>query len=299
MQTAPTPPGLLEPSRRVLFVFAHPDDELPYAGLISRAPIQSRFLWITNGDGLAQEAGMGLGEYADARRLESTVAMRTLGVKADQLRFLGHSEVSIYRNFTLLADPSARRHEVLGLFKAIGAQVEAEVKAFRPDVVFTLAWQGGHPEHDLTHIATRAALRDIPEVRFFELPEYELANTVLLRFPPWRRDPVHEVLLTPSELGLKKRLEGLYPTQDRIIRQFRTALSVLGVLSLLTGRRGGLDGFMSRETFGPVPAKRDYRRSPHSLDALEYVGDDFEGTPIAYSTMIAPLADALLSRNLR
>ena len=33
-----------------------------------------------------------------------------------------------------------------------------------PDVVFTDAWQGGQPEHDLSHLFAMTALRDITEL---------------------------------------------------------------------------------------------------------------------------------------
>jgi len=276
-----------------MFVFAHQDDELPYAGLVQRAPEGSRFLWLTNGDGLAEEAGVGLDEYAATRRLETTEAMSALGIPEDHLRFLGHSEVEIYRNLTKLASKTGRKHDVLESFRAMGAQVTAELLSFGPDDVFTLAWQGGHPEHDLAHMMTRAALKDMNDARLFELPEYELANTVLLRFPPWRSEPVHEIVLDEREMTLKREIQDLYHTQESGIRAIRTAVKVMGVVGRLIGKYKDADDYVAKETFGPVPDKRDYCRSPHGLDALEYIGDDFEGTPIKYSTMLAPLADML------
>lgn len=293
MSITPAPPELFAQDKRVMFVFAHQDDELPYVGLIHRAPFQSRFLWVTNGDGLAEGSGLSPGDYADARRLETTMAMGCIGVSKDQMRFLDHSEVAIYRNFTKVADPSASQHEVRGFFRNIGAQVTAEIKAFGPDIVYTLAWQGGHPEHDLVHLATRAALRGNRETLLFELPEYELANTVLLRFPPWRRSSVHQIQLSARELKLKHRVFNCYPTQARGLHQIRTALRIMGFLAAPGIGSDGFDRYVSREVFGSVPRDRDYGFSPHRVEALEYVGDDFEGIPIRYDTMIAPLADAL------
>lgn len=293
MKTSPPPEDLFAPTTRVMFLFAHQDDEAAYGGLIQRAPPASLFLWVTNGDGLAANAGMERREYAAARRLETEAAMRTLGVDRGRLRFLGHSEVEIYRALVRIAREPEKRHETLALFRAILAQVTAEIRAFRPDAVFTLAWQGGHPEHDLTHLFTRLALRDRPGVRLYELPEYELAWTVLLRFPPWKRGEVHEVRLTPSEMARKRIALGLYPTQERLLRQFERLLRLRQGLEVAASLGREPLGVLEREYFAPVPLDRDYTQSPHGVDFLEYVGDDCEGTRISFRRMIVPIVQAL------
>ena len=293
MTFTPPPEDIFTPSTRVLWILAHQDDELPYAGLVQRMPASARFLWITNGDGLAREAGVERNAYSAARIQETQVAMHVAGVSPDRLRCLGNSEHEIYRHLALLGTDRGT-HEAMDLMRSIANQVRAEVLGFRPDVVFTLAFQGGNPEHDLAHLTARAALRELPGARLFELPEYELANTVPLRFPPWRRGEGHEIRLRPEELAVKAAMSGCYPTQARIIRQFKRLMAVAGVVNPLRGRALGWDGFAGFEQFAPVPTDRDYTRAPHGFDALEYVGDDFEGEPIRFSTMIAPLARAIL-----
>jgi LmbE family N-acetylglucosaminyl deacetylase len=294
MTVTPTPADLFLPATRVMFVLAHQDDELAYAGLVRRAPPDSRFLWVTNGDGLASAAGMGLGEYAEARRLETTLAMSIAGVAADRLRFLGHSEVAIYRSLVRHSREPGAAHEVQRMIRDVAAQVGSEVRAYRPDVVFTLAWQGGHPEHDLVHCMARAAVADRKDDRLFELPEYELAYTVPLRFPPWRRDPVHRIRLTADELLAKRRMFESYPTQADGLRMFRKLMTAYQALNVLRGRPAGWEEYASTEEFGPVPRDRDYGRSPHGLDLLDYIGDDCEGIPIRFSTMVGPLATVIV-----
>ena len=292
MPRLPIPDDLLACGRRVLFFFAHQDDELPYGGLIQRAPAGSRFLWLTNGDGIADELKMEPAEYAAARQLETMAALRTVGVERDRLTLLGHSEKVIYRQFLAVA---SRPHEALPFFLRLSAQVTAEFQAARPDVVFTLAWQGGHPEHDLVHLLARAACATLPGTRLFELPEYELANLVPLRFPPWHLGPVYELKLTPEEMAGKQRMRNCYPTQARILRQFTCLIRTVGLLGIVTaGRPLGIKEYLGVETFGPVPEKREYTASPHGLDSLDYVGDDCDGVPISYVRMIAPIARALV-----
>ncbi len=288
-----TAPPEFAPASRVMFVFAHQDDEVAYAGLIQRAPPTAHFLWVTNGDGLAGLAGMGRQEYAAARRLETVAAMRVLGVEERRLRFLGHSEVDIYRDLVRIQREPGQRHEALSRFRSISAQVTAEVRAYRPDVVFTLAWQGGHPEHDLTHLFVRIALRDRPDVRLYELPEYELAWTILLRFPPWHRGPVHEVRLTPMEVARKRAALNLYPTQERLLKQFGALLRLRGWVETLVSLGRERLGPLEREVFAPVPPGRDYTRPPHGTDLLEYIGDDCDGRRISFRGMVLPIVQAL------
>lgn len=293
MKVTPPPEVLFAPTTRAMFLFAHQDDEAAYGGLVQRAPPGSHFLWVTNGDGLADQAGMERREYAAARRLETEAAMRTLGVDANRLRFLGHSEVEIYRALVRIGREPGQRHAALSLFRSILSQVTAEVRAFRPDVVFALAWQGGHPEHDLTHLFARLALRDRPETRLYELPEYELAWTMLLRFPPWKKGEVHEVRLTPAEAARKRAALNLYPTQEGLLRRFEGLLRVRGWVEAAASLGREPLAPLERETFAAVPPERDYTRCPHGADALEYVGDDHDGTRISFRRMIVPIVQAL------
>ena len=289
----PAPADLFDPSRRVMFVFAHQDDELAYAGLVQRAPRDSLFVWLTNGDGIAEESGMGRAEYAAARQLETTVAMNLCGVPRDRLRFLGHSEHAIYHQLIRLKTEPRAAHEVQSYFRDVAATVAAEVRAFRPDVLFTLAWQGGHPEHDLSHVMAVAAVADRPGVAVFELPEYELMHAVPMRFRPGWKGDVHEIRLTPAEMEVKRRVADAYPTQARIVNEFRTILTWVGRAASLVGRGFTPDGFLSVEHFGPVPRGRDYGKSPHGLDFLDYIREDCDGVPVRYESMVGAVAKSI------
>ena len=288
------PAQVFSPKTRLLFVFAHQDDELPCAGLMHRAPPGSRFLWVSNGDGLAEAAGMSQAEYGRLRRDETIRAMAIEGVGEDRLRFLGHSEVAIYKALVRLAREPRSAHEVLQMFRDMAAHVGAEIRAYRPDVVFTLAWQGGHPVHDLVHCMVRAALP--AEVALYEVPEYELAYTILLRFPPWRKAPVHKIRLTTEEMEIKRQMFEVYRTQSEGLKRFRSLVSACQAVAALGGKPFGFEEYVATEEFGPVPADRDYSRSPHIVDFLDYIGDDCDGMPIRFSRMVAPVASAILAR---
>jgi hypothetical protein len=85
-----------------------------------------------------------------------------------------------------------------------------------------------------------------------------------------------------------------YPTQAGMIRAFRLAIGAAGLAARVAHRGFTWDQFAAIENFGPVARDRDYSKSPHGLDFLDYVGDDCDGTAISYTRMIAPLAGILL-----
>lgn len=287
--------GLFDPGRRHLFVFAHQDDELPYAGLIRRCRPDVQLIWLTNGDGLAPEAGEQPEAYADKRRLESIAAMDCLGIGQPALTFLEHSEIAIYKLLARMSD--SRVGGVPPTFERIYESVEEAVLAAQPDVVWTLAWQGGHPEHDLAHLCTARALRRLADrtgraLPLYELPAYELTFVVPLRFRPWRRAPHHAIELTPDELRAKHEMMACYPTQAEIIEGFERLIGLYGRLSALRLRPFDFSTYAALEQFAKVPASRDYTRSTHVHPRLDYIGDDYAGCPIRFERTLARIARA-------
>ncbi len=287
----PYPEDLFQPGRRHLVVLAHQDDELPNAGIIARLGEEVRVVWLTNGDGLVHESEDTPERYGERRTDESIAACAHLGIARDRLVFLGHSELRIY---SLLAALSRRADDVdvPPLFTEIGEQVMAEAEAFEPEVVWTMAYQGGHPEHDLAHLCAARAAREL-SLPLYELPAYELTFLVPLRFPPWRRAPYHEIRLSEEEQAKLQAMFDSYPTQMRILNEFKTLITLYGRVSMLFGRRFTFEDYASRAVFGPVPEDRDYRRSSHAVEALDYVFDSYEGTPIRFGRTLPRIAEAL------
>jgi LmbE family N-acetylglucosaminyl deacetylase len=292
----PHPDDLFAPGRRHLILLAHYDDEVPYGGLIQRMGPEVCLVWLTNGDGLAEEAEMGLSEYADMRLKESLAAMAHLQVDPARLHALEHSEVEIYDLMAQMV-----RGETGGKaperFLSMADEVEVLARDFNPDVVWALAYQGGHPEHDLIHLYGARLVKRLAQDRqapvpFYELPEYELI-VVPFRFKPWRQAPYHEIRLTESEFVTKSAMLDCFPSQKRIISEFRKIVGFYGRLSWLRGKPFGFDDFASREVFAPVPSERDYGRSSHVSPRLDYIGDDYQGTPIDFSRTLAPISRAL------
>jgi LmbE family N-acetylglucosaminyl deacetylase len=294
MKPSPPPPDLFAPGLRHLFVFAHQDDELPNLGIIQRAGPEVEVAWFTNGDGLAPMAPMAPAEYALLRRHESRAAMALVRIGPERLHFFGHSELT---NYALMARLGRREVPDPADSRAafdIAASVRAGLRPLveRADVVWTQAWQGGHPEHDLTHWMTATTVAEVSHeqgraIPLYELPAYELTILVPLRFGPWKRGVRHRLKLTAEELRLKQIAYGVYKTQLHLIRYFRYLIRLYGALSTLRGRPFGFKGFFSQEEFGPVEAGRDYTRSPHRHEAFDYIGEDYLGERIRFGSSVA------------
>ncbi len=290
----PYPDDLFVPGRKHLFFLAHFDDEAPYAGLIRRLQnlgAQVHIAWLTNGDGLAYQDNADPLEYAASRKSESLCAASVMGVPRQRLHFLDHSEIEIYRSFTLLPDSG----DAMKFFGAISEEVEARVRAIHPDVLWVLAFQGGQPEHDLSHLFAVSAARAIGTRHIFEMPEYEYTILLPFRFRPWlRAKPIHEILLSDEEYRIKQAVVECYPTQKGLIQAFLKVVSTITTLAGPFARGLDMDAFLGREVFAPVPPDRDYTRSPHISQLFDYMFDDYKGIPIRFNRTISVIARNLL-----
>ena len=290
------PADLFDEGRRHLVILAHHDDELPYAGLIKRMGPQVKIIWVTNSDGLAHESDMSPDDYAKARYQESLDALAHLGIGEEQVLSLWHSEYALYELFSEMVR-GQHGGGVPERFVSMADEVEAQVRAFAPDVVWTLAYQGGHPEHDLTHLYAARAVRRLSAERgaavpFFELPAYELI-IVPLRFRPWRRAPHHAIALSEGEWRAKDKMMSCYPTQQRIVDEFRRIIGLYAKLSWLRLKPFTFEDYGRHEPFAPVELGRDYARSSHISSKLDYPFDDYQGTPIRFKDTLRPIAKAL------
>ena len=295
-------PDHLDPDRRHAYVFAHQDDELGSGGTISRTAWKHGcFLWVTNGDGLAPMEGVDPQAYADVRIAEARESARHCGVPAERIGNIEVSEIEWYRSFTHVAEGGARREAALAMSRETYDRVYGWLAQTEPEVVWTGAWQCQHPEHDLTHFFVAHALKRLRRkwgrpAPLYEFPEYEFMILVPLRFKPWHRGVVHRVQLTDADMANKMLLHSAYPSQAALFAKFERVIKLLGLASSLIGRPFSIETFMCTEEFGPVPEDRDYRADRHLHPLLDYIGDDFEGIPICFRTMIRPIIEDIETR---
>jgi LmbE family N-acetylglucosaminyl deacetylase len=293
---------LLAPAGHPAFVFAHQDDETVAAGCIMRILVQGErgtFIWWTNGDGLAPAANMDPEAYARMRIAECSESLRRLGGSDRQKVDLESSEIENYRRLTHVAEGGRLRDQAFEYFLAEADRLEGAIRKADPDRVFVLAWQGGQPEHDLTHILTMRAVRKLRletgrPIPVVGCPAYEYLIFCPMRFSPWYRGDVRYIYLSPEEMARKRYVLEAYPSQLGCFSKFEWVIRGLGWLSALRLKPFTPETFLSREEFGVVDPDLDYTRSTHRFEFLNYVLDDFEGIPVRYDTMVRPLAAFLL-----
>jgi len=131
----------------VLFVFAHQDDEVGAAPWIEREVRDGNrvsCLYLTDGGSRTEPA---------VRDAESLRALETLGVPPGSVAFLSDGE-RVRDNGLVRVLPRA--------FAALNAWVATNL----PGVgrLYTLAWEGGHPDHDAAYVLT-VALADARGIR--------------------------------------------------------------------------------------------------------------------------------------
>ena len=289
-----------KPFERPLCLLAHHDDEIGVAGLLQRLGSKARVVWLTNSDGRYFDSDLEPAAYAQLRKAEGLAAVGQISLPAEQTGCLDFSEVDIYRHMSELHTDPGCLERVRPFFEQIRQAVRQTVFDLRPDLVITLAWQGGQPEHDLTHFFTHLALVDLEKKTvhrptFLHFPAYEYTYALAMRFHPLYRGQRLRLQLSGAEMERKRRMIEAYPSQVNLFRYFRWAFAlVFFPLGLLTGGPRSLEQFLAIEEFGPVPRDLDYSAPPHIFDKLTYMFDDFEGVPVTYRGSIQPLVRSFL-----
>jgi LmbE family N-acetylglucosaminyl deacetylase len=213
----------------VLFLFAHNDDEY-FASLRIGEELQAgnRVLvaYLTHGSIYGADSG--------ERVEESLTILERLGMKRADVFLLGQ-ETDIF---------DLKLHERMSdAYRALSARLQA-IPIGR---VYLMAWEGGHPDHDASHLIGRAYAR----ARGLERELYE--------FPAYSR------LRVMSHVG--EGGEILSTATDRR-RAFRTLCSAFGYrtqrLTFLALLPGSLVQLVLRgyQTYRRVPL-RDYSKPPH------------------------------------
>jgi LmbE family N-acetylglucosaminyl deacetylase len=141
--------------KNIVFIFAHQDDEFVAFSHIEKISGQSRIvcLYLTNGNGNGVDPKL--------RDQESRNVLLSLGVEEEDIHFLG-SEFSIQDGKLCFE-----------LDKAYSL-IQSRLLIYDDfEKIFSLSWEGGHPDHDSVHLLALAyAIDKSKMLNTFQMPLY-------------------------------------------------------------------------------------------------------------------------------
>lgn len=222
---------------RTLLIAAHPDDETIGAAIrISHTP-GIRIVHVTEGapDNSADVLACGFSTpeaYAAARRQEVLRALALANVPHDAVTNLGFTDQKVAFELESLI------LRLLTLFEQ-----------FRPHIVLTHPYEGGHPDHDSIAFACHSAKK------LYEL-EHPRSTFNLVEFTSYHADAggitAYEFLPTPH----RKEFSRVLTAAERQLK--------IAMLREFTTQRKTLEAFMQPEVepFRTAP-HYDFRRAPH------------------------------------
>jgi N-acetylglucosamine malate deacetylase 2 len=219
------PPSLLaalragepdQPLPRSAVVVAHPDDESVGAGSRLCRLARAQFVYVTGGAPAdardAASHGLSSDAYAAVRWRESMTALAVCGIGPEQVLNLRYADQGAALRLPQLARALAH------LFAAMGTQA-----------VLTHAYEGGHPDHDATAFAVRAAaavLRcsgqpapDIVEMASYHMGPQGIRAGAFLPHPDVDGE-VAIIHLSGEEQRRKRALFDCYATQRQTLAYF-------------------------------------------------------------------------------
>ena len=224
---------------RALVIVAHPDDECVAFGALLQRIALPMVVYCTDGapfDPYFWQARYGSREkYMELRKEEARSALQTVGVS----------------DVTFLADKPQAQGQLVDqeLFRALSLAyrlLRETIAVASPTALLTLAYEGGHPDHDSCNflISQMSVDTGIPA---YEAPLYHRAGWTgeginrrgLQRFITDSKDEI-DILPTETELKRKRFMCEQYPSQGDFLGFFD----------------------IGREVVRPL-ARYDYSRPPH------------------------------------
>lgn len=218
---------------RTLVLIAHPDDETISCGALLQRMREPLVVYATDG-GPQDEYFWGRygsrEKYVELRREEARAALHAVGVE----------------QVLWLADEHRHPFQDQRLFRNIPAAAEAlrrVVAENKPEAILTLAYEGGHPDHDSCNFLGRQ-VGDEFRLPVWEAPLYFRRgdNNVLLQEFHSTNGTEIDLIPTEEEQGRKRAMCEAYVSQKGVVAIFENNV---------------------RETFRPM-ATYDYSRPPHS-----------------------------------
>lgn len=190
---------------RTLVLVAHPDDEAAGCGVLLQRMRDPMVLFATDGaprdDYFWRQFGSRQA-YAATRRAEAREAVAIVGVRHFEFLAVPHTGEPFVDQELYLAIPDALR------------ALEAVLERRRPEALLTLAYEGGHPDHDTCNFLASVMVRrrGLP---VFEMALYHRSDDGSSVHQEFRLPNEREIIVepTPEELDRKHRMLAAYVSQ--------------------------------------------------------------------------------------
>ena len=216
---------------RTLIIVAHPDDEAVTCAALIQRMREPYVLFCTDGAPLDSYFWQPYGSreaYSLLRQKEARLALSRIGVT----------------NVEFLKAPSGEHIIDQQLFQRLPEAIEAVfqiISQVRPQTLLTLAYEGGHPDHDSCNFITAISSRE-QSLPAWEMPVYNLFHKEDREFQTFMPAPEPVISLdpTPNEIARKRQALEAYVSQGHFLARFDSV----------------------KESYRPLP-EYDYTRPPH------------------------------------
>ena len=223
-----------------LIVLAHPDDECVAYGALLQRMADPTVLFLTDGaprDPYFWERYGSREAYASLRQQEARQALAQVGVRRVQF-------VAANCNGSAAASEVLVDQELFRRLPAAWRELSGAIERLRPQALLTLAYEGGHPDHDSCNLLVSLASRTF-ELPAWEAPIYSRARHSDSGRPQPQRfiqenGTEVDIRPTPAEVERKREMWRTYSSQGDFLRFFSPEV----------------------ETVRPLPAY-DYSQPPH------------------------------------
>jgi LmbE family N-acetylglucosaminyl deacetylase len=255
--------GCAEP---VLLVVAHPDDETIGAGARLSCLRNARILYVTDGAPLDRRwwgdpSVASREEYARVRQEELRGALALAGISDERVDSLGFVDQRASNDLAALA-----------------LHVEEALRRWRPSLVVTHPYEGGHPDHDACAFAVHTARRMLQSERG-EAPG-------LVEFASYHADgdgglatgrflgaatgiAATTFVLSSGERDRKQQMLGRFRTQQSTLAAFRPDVERFRCAPAYDFTRAPHEGVLNYERYGWGVTGPEWRgRARGALDAL-------------------------------
>lgn len=193
--------------RRTLVLVAHPDDEAVGCGALLQRTDDPLIVFATDGAPRSNSFWENYGsreDYAHTRAEEAECALHSIGVQ--HWHFLCDSNRIVDQELYTQLDRA---------YASLAEIIELEM----PDAILSLAYEGGHPDHDACCFLASVAAEQF-ELPLWEMPLYHRRNGVIERQCFVSDSEGFEFEILREELVRKMNMFTAYDSQLDVLREF-------------------------------------------------------------------------------